>query len=150
MSSVLSPSRLTFCRIALLLQCNTHSVRAIKSSLGTLCTSKNQLCCGWITSGKWEMTMTKGLSNIKAVRCSVVQSHRYSACKLVTALGMSNCSVCHILYEELHFHPYKMVVDQELQQQDWNNHILLEAVPHGIIVAYIDEVHFHIYGCVNQ
>ena len=59
--------------------------------------------------------------NIEAVRRSVLQSPRRSAGKHTSALGISNRSVRRILHQDLHFHPYKMVVVQELTQHDWIN-----------------------------
>jgi len=66
--------------------------------------------------------------NIEAVRRSILQSPRCSARKHASALGISNRSVHPILHQDLHFHPYKMVVVQELTQQDWINRV--EACQH--------------------
>ena len=52
--------------------------------------------------------------NIEAVRQSILQSPSRSARKHASALGISNRSVHRILHQDLHFHPYKMAVVQEL------------------------------------
>jgi len=68
--------------------------------------------------------------NIEAVRRSVLQSSRRSVRKQVSTLGISDRSVRRILHQDLHLHPYKMVVVQELTQQDWINGV--EACQHLI------------------
>ena len=83
-----------------------------------------------------------------------MQSPRRSARKQASALGISNHSVRRILHQDLHFHPYKVVVVQELIQQDWINRVetrqhLIERLPDAV-VFFSDEVHFHISGCVNK
>jgi len=91
--------------------------------------------------------------NIEAVRRSVLQSPRRSARKHASALGISNRSVRRILHQDLHFHPYKMVVVQELTQQAWINRVcehLIERLPDDAVVIFSDEAHFHISGCVNK
>jgi len=93
--------------------------------------------------------------NIEAVRRSVLQSPRCSARKHASALGISNRSVRRIPHQDLHFHPYKMAVVQELTQQDWINRAeacqhLIERLPDDAIVFFSDEAHFHISGCVNK
>ena len=77
--------------------------------------------------------------NIKAVRRSILQSPRRSARKHTCALGISNHSVRQILHQDLHFHPYKMTVVQELTQQDWINRVeacqhLIERLPDDAVV----------------
>ncbi|PNF42403.1 hypothetical protein B7P43_G01955 [Cryptotermes secundus] len=60
-----------------------------------------------------------------------------------------------ILHEHLHFHPYKMVVVQELSPRDFQNRItacetLLETLPPDALVFFSDEAHFHLSGYVNK
>jgi len=78
--------------------------------------------------------------NIEAVRRSVLQSPRRSARKHASALGISNRSVRRILHQYLHFHPYKMVVVQELTQQDWINRVcehLIERLPDEAVAFFL-------------
>ena len=82
-----------------------------------------------------------------------MQSPRRSARKQTSTLGISNRSVRRILHQDLHFHPYKMVVVQEVTQQDWINRVeacqhLIERLPEDAVVFFSDEAHFHISGCV--
>ena len=79
--------------------------------------------------------------NIEAVRRSVLQSPRRSARKHASALGISNRSVRRILHQDRHFHIYKMVVVQELTQQDWINRTeacqrLIERLPDDAVVFF--------------
>ena len=69
--------------------------------------------------------------NIEAVRASVLQSPRRSARKHASALGLSDRSVRRILHDDLHFHPYKLAIVQELSEN-----VLSER--------------FHLTGCVNK
>ncbi|PNF24616.1 hypothetical protein B7P43_G03069 [Cryptotermes secundus] len=60
-----------------------------------------------------------------------------------------------IVHEHLHFHPYKMVVVQELSPHDFQNRItaceaLLETLPPDALVFFSDEAHFHLFGYVNK
>lgn len=93
--------------------------------------------------------------NVEAVRQSILRSPRRSARKHAAALGISNRSMRRILHKELHFHPYKMVVVQELLPRDFHNRVtacetLLEDLPHDALVFFSDEAHFHLSGCVNK
>ena len=137
-------------------------VFATKSPLGTEYQTENPFCCGLRTSGEREVSKkrrgrprtSRTPENIEAVRQSVIQSPRRSARKQASALGISNHSVRRILHQDLHFHPYKVVVVQELIQQDWINRVetrqhLIERLPDAV-VFFSDEVHFHISGCVNK
>jgi hypothetical protein len=58
---------------------------------------------------------------VQAVRQTVTQSPRRSARKHAAAMGMSERSVRRISHADLKFHPYKMMVVQELNQRDWVN-----------------------------
>lgn len=61
--------------------------------------------------------------NVETTRQSILRSPRRSARKHAAALGISNRSMRRILHEHLHFHPYKMVVVQELSPRDFQNRI---------------------------
>lgn len=93
--------------------------------------------------------------NIEAVRQSFVRSPRRSARKHAAALGISDRTVRRILHGELHFHPYKLAVVQQLTARDFNARqtaceSLLENLPPDALVFFSDEAHFHISGCVNK
>jgi hypothetical protein len=70
-------------------------------------------------------------------------------------MGMSERRLRIILHADLKFHPYKMMVVQELNQRDWVNcsdscQAILKNVPANDIVLSSDEAHFHLSGCVNK
>ena len=93
--------------------------------------------------------------NIEAVRTSVLQSPRRSAHKHASVLGISARSVRRIIHEELHFHPYKMAIVQELSERDFTSRTnaceaLLEKVLEDAFVFLSDEAHFHLSGYVNK
>ena len=92
--------------------------------------------------------------NIEAVRQSILRSPRRSARKHASALGLSARSVRRILHEELKFHPYKLVVAQELIPRDFDAReaacrALLD-LPDDTLVFFSDEAHFHLSGAVNK
>ncbi|PNF15158.1 hypothetical protein B7P43_G14820 [Cryptotermes secundus] len=105
------------------------------------------------SSGRqWTVTMPE---NVETVRQSILRSPRRSARKQAVALDISNRSMHRILHEHLHFHPYKMVVVQELSPRDFQNRItacetLLETLPPDTLAFFSDEAHFHISGHVNK
>lgn len=93
--------------------------------------------------------------NINAVRRSFQQSPKRSARKHARALQLSDRSVRRILHHDLRFHPYKMVVVQELFERDYENRVrscanILQNVPEDAVVLFSDEAHFHLSGCVNH
>ena len=93
--------------------------------------------------------------NFETVRASVLQSPRRSVRKHASALGLSYGSVIRILHDDLHYHPYKMAIVQELSVRDLTSRrnaceALLENVPEDAIVYFCDEAHFHLNGCVNK
>ena len=93
--------------------------------------------------------------NIEAVRASVLQSPRRSAPKHASALGLSDRSVRRILRDDLHFHPYKMTIVQELSVRYFTSRrnaceALLGKVPEDAIVYFSDEAHFQLTGCINK
>lgn len=93
--------------------------------------------------------------NIETVRAAMLRSPRRSARKHASALGLSTRSVRRILHEDLHFHPYKMAIVQELFERDFNCRrnaceVLLEVVPDDALVFFSDEAHFHLCGSVNK
>jgi hypothetical protein len=59
------------------------------------------------------------------------------------------------LHTGLKFHPYKMMVVQELRERDWLSRqasckAILDNVPADADVLCSDKVHFHLSGCVNE
>lgn len=80
--------------------------------------------------------------NIELVRASMLRSPQRSARKHASALGLSDRSVRRILHDDLHFHPYKMAIVQELFERDFNSRrnaceVLLEVVPEDAIVFLV-------------
>uniref|UniRef100_UPI00358E2D47 uncharacterized protein n=1 Tax=Myxine glutinosa TaxID=7769 RepID=UPI00358E2D47 len=93
--------------------------------------------------------------NIEALRRSVVQSPRRSARKHALAEGISRETARRILHKDLHFHPYKMTVVQELNARDWISHRelrenILQCVPEDAVLLWSDKAHFHLSGSVNK
>ena len=93
--------------------------------------------------------------NIKVVRESILQSPRCSECKHAVALGMSNMSGRRILHQDLKFHPYKMMVTQELTERDWESRRelcakILQTAHRDAVLMCSNEAHFHLNSCVNK
>ena len=57
---------------------------------------------------------------ITTVRHAVTTSPEHSAAKHALALGVSDHSVRRTLHLDLKFHPYKIMMVQELQERDWH------------------------------
>ncbi|KAF2897418.1 hypothetical protein ILUMI_08744 [Ignelater luminosus] len=86
----------------------------------------------WVTTFRQTASATKRRTgvprpvrspeNIEAVRASMLRSPRRSARKHASALRLSDRSVRRILRDDLHFHPYKMAIVQELSEQDGARH----------------------------
>ena len=82
---------------------------------------------------------------ITTVRHAVTTSPQRSAAKHAFALGVSDHSVRRILHLDLKFHPYKIMMVQELQERDWHERQeackrMLANVPLGRLL-YSDEAH---------
>lgn len=93
--------------------------------------------------------------NVAAVREAVERSPSRSALKHAAALRLSDRSVRRILHADLKFHPYKMMIAQELSERDWENrracsNDILQNVPQNDLLITTDEAHFHLSGCVNK
>ena len=93
--------------------------------------------------------------NIAAVRESVQRSPSRSAVKHAALLRLSDRTVRRILRADLKFHPYKMMIVQELSERDWENrracaNDILQNVPQNALLITSDEAHFHLSGCVNK
>jgi len=80
--------------------------------------------------------------------------HR-SAKKRAAALHLSHSSVGRILHIDLNFHPYKMVVVQQLSDLDEENCMIfsenfLNILTRDEVILLSDEAHFHLLGTVNK
>ncbi|XP_066969142.1 uncharacterized protein [Macrobrachium rosenbergii] len=93
--------------------------------------------------------------NVKRVRAAIIQSPRRSARRHAVALQISSRSLRRILHMDLNFHPYKMMMAQELNQADFANcqnlceNMLENIVPEAAFFSS-DEAHFHLCGAVNK
>ena len=93
--------------------------------------------------------------NVERVRAAIIQSPRRSARRHAVALGISSRSLRRILHMDLHFHPYKMMMAQELNQTDFANRQnlcenMLEQIAPEAAFFSSDEAHFHLCGAVNK
>ena len=97
--------------------------------------------------------------NIDAERASFEQSPRWSAVHHSKKLGLSESSVRHILHLDMHFHPYKIQVVQQLEESDAAKRLVFsqqmldlinrnKEVLNNLIMS--DEAHFHLTGLVNK
>ena len=59
--------------------------------------------------------------NVEQVRLAMLRSPKRSARKHAVALGVLARSIRRILHDDLHLHPYKMVVTQQLIERDYVN-----------------------------
>ena len=95
--------------------------------------------------------------NVDTVRRAVLASPRRSARHQALALGMSHRSLHRILHDKLKFHPYKIMIVQQLAKRDfaqWRDFceetlaILNEDA--NAVVMMSDEADFHLNGFVNK
>ena len=91
---------------------------------------------------------------ITTVEHAVTTSPQHSAAKHALGLGVSDCSVRRILHLDLKFHPYKIMMVQEIQERDWHERQaacerMLANVSPGRLLCN-DEAHFHLSGFVNK
>lgn len=99
------------------------------------------------------------LANVERVRVSVTRSPTRSARKQALALQISRRSLGRILHQDLHFHPYKIQVVQELKESDYNRRVMFcdeiltlkNEVPNlSDLLIMSDEAHFYLSGHVNK
>ena len=88
---------------------------------------------------------------IAAVRHALTTSPQRSAARHALALGVSDRNVRRILHLDLKFHPYKIMMVQELQERDWHERRaaferMLANVPPG---PYFTKVQVTIYNCTS-
>jgi len=93
--------------------------------------------------------------NLIRVSEAIVQSPTRSARKHSIALGISNRSVRRILHQDLFFHPYKIMIVQELSPLDYENRMncsqeMLNRIHARSTFFSSDEAHFHLSGAVNK
>ena len=117
-------------------------------------------CCGREASEKQRLPQKENLQeeslllrtpvNIEWVRQAFVRSLRRSASRNVIALIMSDRTVRRILHENLNFHPYKMVMIQEMIDQDTVNRKTVRFCWTLWITTTLttDEANFHL--CCNN
>lgn len=95
--------------------------------------------------------------NVERVRQALLRSPARSARQHAAELRISDRSVRRILHMELHFHPYKLAIVQQLQPGDYVQRMnfaremqaLIEQ-NENLILFMSDEAHFHLNGMVNQ
>lgn len=93
--------------------------------------------------------------NVALVKAAVEQSPTRSARKHSLALAISNRSFRRILRYDLSFHPYKIMIVQELKPTDFENRRnccqeMLNRIPEPSTFFSSDEAHFHLSGNVNK
>lgn len=93
--------------------------------------------------------------NVERVRAAVLRSPHRSAQRHALALGISDRSVRRMLHMDLNFHPYKIMITQELIQTDYERRknlceqLLTQIAPEAVFFSS-DEAHFHLNGTVNK
>lgn len=95
--------------------------------------------------------------NVDAVRRAVLDNPKLSVRQQALALGISRRSLHRILHNELKFHPYKMVIAQELTETDFMQRrefcermMTILAEDANTVIIMSDEAHFHLDGYVNK
>jgi len=90
------------------------------------------------------------------VRNAVEQSPRRSAVRRAQALRLSDTTVQRILHQDLNFHPYKLMLVQELNQDFGRRTTFAETMLRmfeedpELVILTSDEAHFHLNGSVNK
>lgn len=95
--------------------------------------------------------------NTERVRAAVIDSPGRSVRKQAQALQMKRTSLRRIIKRELHFHPYKLAIVQQLQPNDYRQRssfalemLSLFEVNEDMVLLMSDEAHFHLNGYVNR
>lgn len=149
--SVISVQRMFRRRFAIPRNNNVPDANTIRSWVRRMEATGTTLSVG--THGRHRTIRTR--ENVERVRAAVVQSPRRSARKHAVALGMSDRSLRRILKLDLKFHPYKMMVVQELSLVDFETRRnlceqMLVQIPPAAAFFSSDEAHFHLSGAVNK
>ena len=94
---------------------------------------------------------------VDTVRRAVLASPKRSARHQALALGMSRRSLHCILHDELKFHPYKIMIVQQLSKGDFaqcrdfcENVLAIFTEDANAVVMMSDEAYFHLNGFVNK
>lgn len=93
--------------------------------------------------------------NVERVRASIRENHGLSTRKRSNALGLPRTSLIRILHNDLHLHPYKIQMVQELKPQDHAHRLqfaneMLERFTSFTNIFFSDEAHVHLNGHVNR
>ena len=93
--------------------------------------------------------------NVALVRAAVEESPGRSARRHSLAMGMSDRSFRRILHLDLKFHPYKIMLVQELKHTDFEkrkncSQEILNSIPEQSTFFSSDEAHFYVCGSVNK
>lgn len=93
--------------------------------------------------------------NVQLVRAAIEQSPTRSARRHAVALGISDRCLRRILHFDLNFHPFKIMMVQELSPADYVNRRtlceqMLAQIPLEANFFSSDEAHFHLSGIVNK
>ena len=93
--------------------------------------------------------------NATLVRAAVEESPGRSARRHSLAMGMSDRSFRRILHLDLKFHPYKIMLVQELKHTDFEkrkncSQEILNSIPEQSTFFSSDEAHFYVCGSVNK
>ncbi|GJQ79706.1 hypothetical protein Trydic_g5853 [Trypoxylus dichotomus] len=82
------------------------------------------------------------------------QSPKRLALKHTATLGLSDRSVKRILHRDLHMHPYKIMVIEELSERHFESHKtmcedILQNIASGAVSISSDDAHFHVSATAN-
>lgn len=93
--------------------------------------------------------------NVERVRQAVQTSPHRPMRRQAAALRMSDRSVRRILHMDLHYHPYKIAIVQQLKPHDYANRQrfsqeMIDLMDDEKILVMSDEAHFHLDGYVNK
>lgn len=94
---------------------------------------------------------------VERVRQTVIQSPQRSVRKRAAAVRMSSRTLRRILHKDLNFHPYKLMVVQQLNEGDFAQRQLFAermqmifADENEPVIMMSDEAHFYLCGSVNK
>jgi len=102
---------------------------------------------------------TRTPENIERVRSAFQKSPERSHRKHAASLGMKASTIRRILHDDLNFHPYKILMTQELLPTDLTARLnfsqrLLLAIEENDVpldkILFTDEAHFYLHGDVNS
>lgn len=98
---------------------------------------------------------SRDAEHIERVRTSVRKQPNLSTRKRSSVLNVPRTSLIRILHKDLHFHPYKIQMVQELKPQDRAHRLqfandMLEKFTNFNNIFFSDEAHFHLNGHVNR